>query len=96
MSKQSVLDEVSKERAIQDAQWGGAAHDDKHTEPEWIAILARHLGLAANDEAEEEPTRFRRQMVRLAAVAVAAVEAFDRAKGSKVAGPPASALGKGW
>lgn len=89
--RESVLAEVSAERGRQDELWGGPAHDDAHGANDWIAILARHVGLAAFDGgphgvcradgvpvAHHEPERFRRQMVRVAAVALAAVEAHDR------------------
>lgn len=84
MSQESILDEVRQERALQDRLFGGADHDDRHMPNEWIAILTRHLGLAAGDAADIDPARFRRQMVRIAALGVAAVEAMDRR--GKVAG----------
>jgi hypothetical protein len=52
-----------------------AAHDAKHSPNDWLAILSRALGLAGNDGGIHEPTRYRRQLVRLAALAVAALEA---------------------
>lgn len=78
MSQESVLAEVVAERQEQDRLWGGPNHDDGHDCNDWIAILVRHLGLAANDEGAECVQRFRRQMIRVAAVAVAVVESFDR------------------
>jgi hypothetical protein len=83
--QEAVLAEIVLERLEQDAQWGGPGHDDQHDVNCWIAILARHVGLAANDEAATDLARFRRQMVRVAAVAVAAVESLDR-KAARVAG----------
>lgn len=55
----------------------------------WVGILVRHLGLAVDDGLPvggstnahsicECPARYRRQMIRVAAVAVAAIESFDR------------------
>ncbi len=74
----SLCYEIEQERYRQDKQWGGSNHDDKHGENDWLVILMRHLGLAANDEAEEVPERFRRQLVRVAAIALAALESYDR------------------
>lgn len=73
-----ILAEVSKERDAQDAEHGGPEADDKHSEAEWAVIMARHFGLAFGDRAEIDPLRFRRQMVRVAALAVAVLESFDR------------------
>jgi hypothetical protein len=89
MSMASVLGEVMAERRAQDSEWGGPAHDDAHSEDKWVALLVRHLGLAVNDGGEAaDLARYRRQMVRVAALAVAAVEALDRRKPGrgKVAG----------
>ena len=89
-----VYDEVLAERCAQDAEHGGPETDDRHSLNDWIAIAARHLGLATNDKAVETPSRFRRQMIRLAALAVAAVESFDR---KRTAGPRTpEQLGKGF
>ena len=79
MTQNELLQEVVAERAAQDQEWGGRPHDDGHGVAEWVALLARHVGLAMNDGATtEDPVRFRRQMVRVAAVALAALEAFER------------------
>jgi hypothetical protein len=85
MSLERVLSEVRQERAMQDSLWGGPAHDDLHTPAGWMAVLCRHLGLAADDAGGIDPARFRRQMVRVAALAVAAVESRDRVTGRPTA-----------
>jgi hypothetical protein len=73
-----IIGEVEMERAYQAAQWS-LAHDETHTPNDWIALLTRHAGLAANDGAgKDDEERFRKQMVRCAALAVAAVGALDR------------------
>jgi hypothetical protein len=85
--QEAVLAEIVLERMAQDAEHGGPAADDEHDCNEWLVIALRHLGLAANDEAAVDPGRFRRQMIRVSAVALAAVESFDRkAAAPKVAG----------
>jgi hypothetical protein len=81
-----IVAEVIGERERQDAQWGGPEHDDRHLANDWVAIIVRHLGLAADDAAATDPERFRRQLVRVAAVAVAALESFDRTRRPKAAG----------
>ena len=72
-----ILDEVRNERMVQDEKWGGDRFDDLHSISDWVALLTRHTGLAVNDGVT--PTdRFRKQMIRVAALSIAAVESFDR------------------
>jgi hypothetical protein len=90
MSRESIFAEVAQERARQDALFGGASHDDQHSVSHWIAILVRHLGLATDDGSPDgicllnhqlagyDPARYRRQLVRVAAVAIAALESYER------------------
>jgi hypothetical protein len=80
MSIGKILTEITAERHAQDALWGGPGHDDGHSPSDWIALLARHLGLAVDDGTpnRSDPERRRKQLVRLAALAVAAIEAHDR------------------
>lgn len=73
-----IFKEIENERIMQDSAHGGHTNDDQHTPNDWCAILVRHLGLACNDEGIHEAERYRRQMIRVAAVAVAAIESFDR------------------
>ncbi len=74
----AIFDEIRDERRVQDRQWGGPAHDDARTRSEWVALLARHVGLAVDDGEPDVSDRFRKQMVRVAALAVAALEAHGR------------------
>lgn len=70
----TVLEEIAEERRRQDAKWGGIQHDENHSANDWIAYIAKHAGAAADGE---DPGRFRKQMIRVAALAVAAVQAHD-------------------
>lgn len=71
-----IILEVLSERYQQDRQWGGAAHDDQHGSHDWIAYLSKHLGKAV--VWPFDLITFRKQMVRVAALAVAAIEWADR------------------
>jgi hypothetical protein len=85
-----VLKEVRAERARQFAEWGwhrpdgwdgdkvGHAHDDGHVPGDWTRFVVRHLGRAEQAIEGDEPGRWRDQMLRVAALAVAAVESHDR------------------
>ena len=35
--------DILQERRAQDAQWGGPAHDDEHTEEDWVSFIDKFL-----------------------------------------------------
>ena len=67
----NVYDEIKTERKVQDEQWGGPKHDDMHSPNDWIVYIVKQLGKASSSV-------FRYQMIKIAALAVAAVEWIDR------------------
>lgn len=93
-----IFAEIETERQCQDVKHGGSEIDDGHTGNDWIAIIVRHLGLAANDKAAFELVRYRKQLIRVAATCFAAVEALDRLTGndSDIAGPTEEQRGPGY
>lgn len=79
MSK--VFSELVLERAVQDAEWGGPAHDDRHDWYDWRQFLYKQmtaLSMEYNDD------RRRKRFVKIAALAMAAVESIDRKAGDGV------------
>lgn len=79
----SVLSEVQEERRRQDAKWG----EQNHTQPEWLSILGEEFGEVCKAVCEAhfsgyESTgnwaEYRKELIQLAAVAVAMVECLDR------------------
>ena len=64
---------IDHERTYQDSMYG-PVHDDTHTPSDWISYIVKHA-TKANAQPDEV---FKRQMVRVAALAVAAIEAHDR------------------
>lgn len=76
-----VLAEVAQERDRQDAKWGGPTHDDMHSPGDFCRFIREHE-VRAEQTLAGEPVRefdeFRTQMLRVAALAVAALESWDR------------------
>jgi hypothetical protein len=76
-----IFDEIHIERVYQDSIWGGPAHDDKNTSHDWIAYIVYYLGKAI---APWKPHVFRINMIKVAALAVAAIEWIDRANKEEI------------
>lgn len=69
-----LLREVVQERVRQDAKWGGPRHDDSHSTVTWASIIDR----LSKEGMAGDWTTWRRSMVQIAAVALAALESQDR------------------
>jgi hypothetical protein len=67
----NIFNEVVAERARQDARWGGPEHDDGHSEGDWADFIREY---AWGDRGAD----FRERMLKIAALAVAAIESHDR------------------
>lgn len=80
-----LTQEVFAERLHQDQRWGGPVHDDQHTPEEWIHLLdhqtteADYAMLPCGDGLPE----YRVRLIKIAALAFAALEALDRAGKSR-------------
>jgi hypothetical protein len=72
--RKRILEQIAQEREKQYREGYDPAHDNLHTPHDWIAILVRELGEAAFDA----PEHARYTWIKVAAVAAAAAEAFDR------------------
>jgi len=71
----SVFLEVIQERKRQDRQWGGPAHDDTHDVLAWGSYICyQEAKLGGQITTREARDRF----IKIAALAVAAVESLDR------------------
>lgn len=73
-TRTKVLHEVAAERKYQDKKWGGPTHDDTESEANWIAYINKYAIGGFDDK--DRP--FRERMVKVAALAVAAIESHDR------------------
>ncbi len=78
MNRWPVYSAIEKEREAQDAKWGGPEQDDKHGLVTWNSLVRLHNGGAVERLREGSPATWRKEMVQVAALAVAAVEAYDR------------------
>lgn len=70
-----IYEEIKAERKRQDVKWGGPSHDDRHTLSEWQSFIKKHATRIAHPLTDSDA---RKHLVRVAALAVAAVESFDR------------------
>lgn len=70
----TIFDEIKAERERQGERW--AAIDDGHTMNDWVALLVLYAGKAVNWKNTREQQRT--FLLQVAALAVAALEAFDR------------------
>jgi hypothetical protein len=81
-----VYDDVQAERARQDEEWGGPEHDAAHPITAWWSFIDKQMHLLWYDIYRngiegwnrDEVHIVRDRMVKVAALAVAAIEAIDR------------------
>ncbi len=76
---QSIYLEIGVERTAQDAQWGGSMHDDSHERFEWCEYIRKQNNSAVSSS--HNPEVFEQRMVKVAALAVAAIESSRRQRG---------------
>lgn len=66
-----AADDIAQERAAQDQQWGGPAHDDEHASADWVWLIRSQIDAA-------DPNDPRGRLVKIAALAIAGIESIDR------------------
>ncbi len=78
--RMAIYMEVERERLVQDEKWGGPEHDDKNGVRDWVTFIVAYLGKAVNRDSDwgRKLSFSRVALVKVAALCVAAVEAFDR------------------
>lgn len=70
-----ILDEIGEERAYQERKWG-SKFDDKNTRNDWVTYIVMYASAGARmDKGVED---FKEAMVKVAALAVAALQACER------------------
>lgn len=75
LSRYMLFDAIHAERERQDRKWGGPRHDDEHSKRDWIAFIVEQ---AADASKAVWPEEYETAMVKVAAVAVAAIESNAR------------------
>jgi hypothetical protein len=74
-----IIAEFMVERIRQDMQWGGPHHDDTRKEWDWCAYIEKQNFLAnAKSLTDKGRDSWRRRMIKIGALALAAVESYDR------------------
>lgn len=68
MDRYDIYAAINAERDYQDAKWGGPEHDRQHHSSEWVDFIEKYLLRA------KENLDVRKNIVRIAALAVAALE----------------------
>jgi hypothetical protein len=64
--------ELQIERGAQIQQWGGWSHDDEHDPIDWVGFVRKQLKRGST------VALHRNAMVKIGALAIAAIEAYDR------------------
>jgi NTP pyrophosphatase (non-canonical NTP hydrolase) len=70
----SIASEVLDERERQDRKWGEQNHDPLV----WLSILGEEFGEVSKAVLEANAPAYREELIQVAAVAMAMVQAFDR------------------
>lgn len=73
-----ILTEIVEERTRQDEKYGGPEHDDAHHPCDWVFFIDRFRANAQRSADLGQMDAYRKSLVRVAALAVAALESFDR------------------
>lgn len=76
-TRESIFADINAERGYQDEKWGGPVHDDEHSVHDFVAFITKYAGNAVEASAFDQ----RKALIKVAALAVAAVEKIDRAAG---------------
>ena len=81
---ETIFEQIRAERARQDAMWG----QQNHKPIEWVAILAEEVGEVSKEALEnhfkqyypdyDSHLNYRKELIQVAAVAVAMIESLDR------------------
>lgn len=80
-NKMVAISDLIAERQRQNEKWGGPHHDDQHQPGFWTQLIQDYAGWARVMAGMDSPEKYRKRMVQVAALAVAAIEVLDRVGG---------------
>ena len=90
-----VLAEVQTERERQDGKWGGPLSDDARKSPaDWVLDIEAYVTWACQMHRMGDQGKYRRRVMQVAALAVAACESYDRSKTPNVRAERATTAGR--
>lgn len=72
-----ILDEILDERERQDEKWGGPGHDASHAGHDWKMFIVEQASRLVDDLCMKKPD-YRQRLIKIAALAMAAIEAEDK------------------
>lgn len=75
MTRLSILNSIVDERVRQDEKWGDQS---EHPATFWYAVLGEEVGEVANAILHEDAGAVKKELIQVAAVAVAWLEAMER------------------
>ena len=78
LSQDELLQEIKKERDYQDKKWGGEWTDNSWSASDWIAFIEKYKTNALVAAINGEKDEFVKQMIKVAALGLAAAEAAER------------------
>jgi excisionase family DNA binding protein len=76
--RRRIYEEIVRERLAQDLEWGGTKHDDQHTQQDWLGFILKQIARAGESVFSIESKPYRKHLIKVAALAVAALESYDR------------------
>lgn len=81
----NVIPDICEERALQDEQWGGPKTDDTRNSAQWVEYIdhqLEYITASVQGQRQLNPGEFRERMVKVAALAIAAIQSYDRGGGT--------------
>lgn len=77
--RQEIFDEIELERQRQiELQLDENLSDEFNNQHDWVAYICVYAGKAVLTKKRRESFKFRENMIKVAALATAAIEAFDK------------------
>lgn len=85
-----ILEEVKSEQRLEDQEWSSSEHDDVYEPEKWCGFLRHQIRLAdraacslatdeiTGDEEQSLVVAYRAQLIKIAALAIAATQSLDR------------------